>query len=307
MNVFLSLLVQLTPLYFMVLLGFAGTRYLQAQKETVSKMLLYLIIPIVIFQGAYTAPLQISSLSLPILFFVISCTVCVIFYLIGKLVYHQDTTKNVLAMVAGSANSGYYAVPVAMTLFDDSVFSLVIMSAMGFIIYSNTVGFLITARGKHTLPESIVKLLQLPVLYAFVLGLVLNALGIELGQVVADTITQFKGAYTVLGMMMIGMGLAEASFKNFDRKFILLAFGARFLCWPAIMGALVLVDRSLFHIYDVNIYKIFVLMASVPLSANNVAYATELGVHPQKVAVAVFLSTIFALFFVPLMTTIFIY
>jgi malate permease and related proteins len=48
-------------------------------------------------------------------------------------------------------------------------------------------------------------------------------------------------------------------------------------------------------------------MAIVPLAANTVALATELKVHPERAAIAVLLSTLFALFYIPFMAYIFIY
>lgn len=43
-----------------------------------------------------------------------------------------------------------------------------------------------------------------------------------------------------------------------------------------------------------------ILLAIVLLAANSVAFATELNAKLAKAAVAVFLSTVFALFFIPI-------
>jgi predicted permease len=47
-------------------------------------------------------------------------------------------------------------------------------------------------------------------------------------------------------------------------------------------------------------------MSIVPLAANTIAIATELDVHPEESTIAVFLSTIFALFYIPLIITFFL-
>jgi len=47
-------------------------------------------------------------------------------------------------------------------------------------------------------------------------------------------------------------------------------------------------------------------MAIVPLAANTAAYAIGLRVHPDKAALAVLASTLFALFYIPLITSFFI-
>ena len=54
------------------------------------------------------------------------------------------------------------------------------------------------------------------------------------------------------------------------------------------------------HLYNNDIYGILILASIVPLAANTVTWATELKAHPEKAAIAVVISTIFALFYIPL-------
>jgi malate permease and related proteins len=103
--------------------------------------------------------------------------------------------------------------------------------------------------------------------------------------------------------MIIGMGLAGASWKSIDMSFISLTFLAKFICWPGLIALLIWVDRSSFRIFDTDIYHVLIIMSIVPLAANTVAIATELRTHPEKAAVAVLLSTIFALFYIPLIVS----
>src|SRR5690348_8810287 len=49
MDIALSLLIKLIPLYCVILLGFLAGRYLHAQKETIGSLLIYIIAPFVIF------------------------------------------------------------------------------------------------------------------------------------------------------------------------------------------------------------------------------------------------------------------
>jgi hypothetical protein len=48
------------------------------------------------------------------------------------------------------------------------------------------------------------------------------------------------------------------------------------------------------------------LLSFVPMAANTVVIANLLGVRPEKAAIAVFLSTLAALLYVPLMVSLFI-
>ncbi len=305
MPLFTTILLKLIPLYLMIILGFIASKKLNAQRETIAKILIYIIAPVVIFYGTYSTQINLVNLSLPILFFIICSLTALLFLGIGKLIYKQDNTKNILAFTSGSGNTGYFGLPVILTLLGDQAFSLAVLMILGYLLYENSIGFYIAAKGNYTAKQSLMKVIKLPTIYAFFLGLIFNALHINLGDIATTTIGNFKGAYTLLGMMMIGMGLSTIKIKDIDLKFISIAFFAKFIFWPAIMLGIIFLDKSFIHAYTPEITNVLILISIVPLAANTVAVATELKVHPDKAAIAVFLSTLFALFYIPLMTSIF--
>jgi malate permease and related proteins len=305
MAIFLVLLFKLVPLYLMIGLGFVAAKYAGAQKETVAKLLIYIIAPAVVFYGTYTAHLDWANLSLPVLFYGIACILLLLFLKIGQRVYGPRPDKNVLAFAAGSANAGYFGLPVALSLFDGPVFGLAVMALLATIVYEYTLGFFTVANGSYGWRDSLAKVVKLPSIYAFAAGLAANVLGANFA-VAFPTLDYFKAAYTLLGMMLIGMGVAGMCVRSVDYKFISLAFLAKFIVWPALIGAVVFADSHTLHIYSADAYRVMVLMSVVPLAANTVAYATEFKTCPDKAAVAVLLSTLFALFYIPLIASLFI-
>ncbi len=305
MEIFLSLLVRLIPLYLIIFLGFIAGRYLKAEKETIASILIYIIAPVIVFHGVVTTKINLTTLSLPVGFFVVCSFVCLLYYQLGKKLW-SDATKNILAFAAGSGNAGYFGLPVAVAIFGEKIIGLVALIILAFIFYENTVGFFITARGHHTIRESLIKIAKLPAVYAFLVGLFVNFYGFFLGQLYFDTVIYFRGAYTVLGMMLIGLGLASVKSYEFDLKFIVTIFSAKFVLWPIIIFSLIILDNQFLKIYDLSIHKVMMLISVVPIAANTVAYATILRAHPEKASVAVLLTTLFALFYIPLITIYFL-
>lgn len=305
MDIFLTLLTKIVPLYLIIVLGFLAAKYLKAQKETLASILIYTITPVIVFHGVVTSPIGISILVLPLVYFVIGITLCLSFYKLGKIVF-RDNTRNILAFTAGTGNIGYFGLPVAVAVFGERAVPIVALMILGGIFYEASLGFFITARGHHTVTESINKVLKLPALYAFLLGLVLNFLQIPLNQIYFDTVLLFRGAYTVLGMMIIGMALTEIRALNIDWKFLSLSFLAKFLLWPVLMILFIFLDRSFLHALSREIYPVMILLSISPLAANTVSYASLLKVQPQKAALAVLLSTLFALFYIPLIAGLFL-
>jgi predicted permease len=143
-------------------------------------------------------------------------------------------------------------------------------------------------------------------MYAFLLGLILNAVHIPLPQVALDMALNFRGAYTVLGMMIIGLGLSGLKNLSLDGPFLLMAFIAKFVLWPGIMLAVIAVDRAYFGLFSPDMHNIMVVLSIVPMAANTVLYATEMRVHPEKAATAVALTTLFTIVYIPVMVTMFV-
>lgn len=299
MSIFLILLAKIIPLYVIILLGFIAGKYLEVKRESIASLLIYVIAPVTIFSGIITLTLSPAVLSLPVLFFVVGSIMCALFYRIGGYLW-KTSEKNVLAFTSGSGNTGYFGLPVVLALFGQEAFGLAIITTLGLILYENSVGFYAIARGQHSVKESLIKLIKLPTLYAFFIALIVNVANIHFSQGITDTLGNFKGAYTVLGMMMIGLGLSSIAKFSVDWKFTSTAFFAKFLIYPLLLVGVIMLDMQVFHFYNAFLYKIILLMAIVPLASNTVAFATKLNVHPEKAATTVFLSTVFALFYIPL-------
>ena len=305
MTIFLELLLKIIPLYVLILLGFIGGKYLKVKKESIANLVIYLIAPVIFFNGVFTTKLSLSNLSLPFLIFAVCCLICLSLYLISSL-FWKDNTKNMLAFISPDGNNGYFGLPVALVLFPTNIIGLYIFAGLGILLYENTLGFFIAAKGKHTVKESLLKLLKLPLIYAVALGLIANLSGVHFGSIYTDVVTNFKGAFTILGMMIIGLGLAGIIEYKFDFLFIGLSFLGKFFLWPVLALLTIFLDSHYLKFYNPDAYKILILLSVIPIAANTVSFATLLKSHPEKVAIAVLFSTLFALFYVPLAVTLFI-
>lgn len=304
MEIFTTLFIKIIPLYLFIFLGFITAKKLNARKETIASILIYTITPFIVFNSITSMKLTKEYLFLPLIFYILCSSIGLSFYFIGKKIFN-DSTRNILAFSAGTANTGYFGIPVAREIFGDGILGVMVLGILGFTIYENTLGFFLTAKGNHSTKEAIERLLKLPTIYAFILAVIINFLGFKFGEGYIAFSKNFIGAYTILGMMLIGMGLADIKNFNFDFKFIASTFIAKFIVWPLLTSLIVLGDSLYFHFYDSSTHDIMLLLSIVPLAANSVAFATELNAKPEKAALAVFLSTLFALFFIPIFSILF--
>lgn len=287
-------------------LGWYASKILHIKKESISKLLIYMIIPFIVFYGVYNIAFKAKYLLLPLMFFGVASLLSQLFLLIGKIIWKENSTKNLLALTVGTGNTGYFALPITLLLFGEKGFSIGVFLQMGLTLFENSIGFFSIARGKHNIKESLNKIIKLPILYSFILGIIASLLKINLSPFIDEMFVYFRGAYSLFGMMIIGMAISNITRQSFDIAYIGLALMGRVVIWPLIIAGFILLDKTYIHLFDREIYQVIVLMSIVPIGANSVAYATELKVYPEKAALATLISTCLALFYMPIIIFLFV-
>lgn len=304
MEIFFKLFLKIIPLYFIIFLGFIAGRYLNIKKESIASLLIYCVIPIVIFNGIINIKITPATLSIPVLFFLLACLISILSYYFSGF-FWKDSTRNILSLMGGSSNMGYFGLPVALALFGEKAIGIIALAILGGSFYNNSFGFFLAAKGKHTTKESLIKMLKLPMLYTFALGIIINLAGIRLGTNFLDMANNFNGAFTVLGMMLIGIGLGEMKKYELDFKFVAVSLVITYIFWPIVMFTVILIDQNTFRFYNHELQKIFMLISILPVAANMVVYSAFLKIQPEKTLFAVMISTLFALIYIPLMAVYF--
>ena len=298
MSDFLPILLRLFPLYLLIVAGYwVGLRHLHV-RDAFSAILIYMITPVVVFYGAYEMPISFENLFLPIILLTIGSLACVISYAVAGLRW-QSQERNILAYAAGTGNTGYFGVPLSIILLGHDYVGMVVFANIGITIYEITVGTFVSARAHTSIKSSFLKIFKLPIIYAFALGLLCNTSGIQLDESLNEMKNLFLGSYSFLGMMLIGLGLAAIEHSDIDWYFIGFSFVTKFILWPVLVLSYIYLDSLYFGIVDRDVRRVLVLLSAVPLAANCVAFAGFFNLKPAKTSLAVGMSTMFALFFVP--------
>lgn len=237
---------------------------------------------------------------MPISFFIFSTILAFVLLFLFKKIY-SDNTANLLAFSTSTGNTGNIGIPLAILFLEPKLVDIFIFSILASILYQNSIGYYITAKGNFSAKESIKKVLKLPVIYAFILGIILNLNGIKIPDMLFSYSEFLKGAYAILGMMLIGMGMEKfRSSNSFDIKFISFTLIIKFILWPLATLIFIYFDKNFIHFLNNDFYMIMFLFSIVPLAGNTVTVATILNVKPEKMSMAVFVSTIVSLFYIPL-------
>ncbi len=94
-----------------------------------------------------------------------------------------------------------------------------------------------------------------------------------------------------VGMLIIGCTLGGMQKLEFDFKYLFATILGRHILWPLMILPVFIFGREFF---SPAALQSFLVLALVPLAANQVAYANEANIHPEKAATAVMISTLLA-------------
>lgn len=288
-----------------VVVGFLAGRIAKVERDSIASLLFYFVSPIVFFTIPASTALSVSALGITLVVFIICSLLCISsYYIFGA--YWQDQTRNILALSAGNANCGYFMLPIAAMLFDDYTLSIYMMTIVGVGIYESSVGFFISSRGMSSTRESFVRVLKLPALNAFTIGCILSFSGLTLPDFLDDFTHNMRSTYSVLGMVMVGLGLSTIPRFEIDLKFTLAAFVSKFILFQLAIAAFIMLDKYILGLYGTHYYNALILLSTAPMAANTIVIASLTKFHPEKVATTVLLSSIFTLLYIPIVVTIFI-
>lgn len=299
MEIFSLLAANIFPLYILIGLGYIAGRWLDVNLHSMAIIAIYILAPMVNLGAMVQLKFDATLLLLPVIIFFTSGIIGTFFYKTAPLAW-KDTTANLIPLGSVSGNTGYFGLPIILAMFDVKYAAIYMIMNLGLAISELTTGYYFGARGHGDVKQAMMKVVKLPVIHAIWIGLVLNGLNVELSPVMTRYWNYATGAWVFVGMMLIGVALGKQPKLELDFRLMRWLFSAKFIAWPLAGAALIAMDSLYFHLFDPMIYKMLVIMCTVPLAGNLVAYATNLNLHPERVAGAVLLSTFLALLTIPL-------
>lgn len=320
MSLFLDLFFQILPLYFVILLGFIAGRYLQVERESIAPLLLYIVVPVVTFKGILDSDINAQTLTYPLYFLCLGAFMSLSFFALARALGWSKEKAGMLSLCTSLVNVGYYGLPLVLLVLGERALGISVMLILGLAIHECSVAYLVAASGKYSFKESLQKTLTLPILYSSIIAIGVNYFNNhyfnDLITWLPNTISEgilfpilssietmmarFISAYSLLGMIMIGLGIAKLKKLEFDLGFMSLAYLAKFIVIPLIAIAFIALNNNYFHFYDELATQVIFLMSLVPIGANTISIATQLKLDVDKVAITTVISTLLALAYIPL-------
>lgn len=294
LNIFYTIL----PLLILIVIGYSAGKVYKLSTVQYGYLVAFVLSPLVSLGGILQLDFQIEYLFLPFIVAFICFIITMVSFNTAK-IYLSGTIPNLAGMSSAGGNTGFFGLPVFLLFAPTKMLGVYLLANLGTQITEVTVGYYIGSRGNCTIRESVIKLLKIPSMWAVVIAVTLNISGFEMSDITFDYWKKILNTWLVMGMMMIGIALASCSSLKPDIKFCAHMMGVRFIIWPLVCASFIAMDFYVTHLFDGNIYFILAVISLVPLPGNSVALAATLGLHPDKIAFAVVLSTIIATILVP--------
>jgi predicted permease len=298
---FLSIISKVLPLYIVTLQGFIAGLLHEIHNKSISKLMFHFLLPLIFFDVAVNIKMEVRYIALPILFFLMAVFIRE-FYLRFTQKMFPDDRYLVVSYASSSVNINSLGLSFAMIIFNDEYIRIFMLSAIGFVLQSQTLGQYTLSGHMRTWRVMSKKILKMPIFHCFTLGIVANLFDIKLFNGFDNLFNQIRGAYLVLGMMLFGLSLSKVSL-NGGAKFMALFLSSKIIVSPLLYFLLILVDKYFLHIYNNEMYKLFFVMSALPPGIECIGMCTIHAKFPEKAALGVFLSTLIATvyisFFVP--------
>lgn len=299
MPIFSSIFFKIISILLSIIVGYFAGRFKKVDRETIANLIFYFIAPIVFFSVPASSNITFADLGIVfIVYFISSCLAIFSYYFYSK--YWQDNTYNIIAMSSGTGNVGYFMLPIASMLFDFNTLSIYMLGVIGMNIYESSLGYYLCARSISSTKESIIRVLKLPLFHAFLSGCLLSLIGVRLPNFLGDFIFNMKITYSILGMLMVGLGISQLERFVVDYKFTAHMFLSKYIFCPLFYIVFVFLDKFILGIYSSSEYQALILLSSAPLAANSIVISSILKLQPERVATTVLISSVFSLIFIPL-------
>jgi malate permease and related proteins len=273
------------------LIAFAG--YLLAWRMTIDgrslgRLLFYLATPSLVFRSLYTSQVELVTMQQ---LAIVAASCSVLAGLAGWLIGFDQPRRERMAIVLTSAisNNGNMGIPICYFAFGDIGLALGTLYYVVASFVNNTLGVAVASAGKTSLTTALRNSLKVPVLYAAILGLLLNQMGGEVPTPIFRAVDLMADA-AVPGMLAL-LGVQLRASPLFQGQAVIWRSAAiRLVAAPLLALALCM----LLSVGGVE-RDVIVLQAAMPTAVMGAVLATEYDTAPHLVAAVIFMTTILSM------------
>ena len=267
--------------------GFALGKTLHIDPRSLGRVVFYVFSPVLIFNLLLQNRLKMNeALGVIVLTICIIAAMGLITYLLGTLFRLERPALIAILITTMFANTGNYGLPLVAFAFGEEALSYAGIFFVTTTLLFYTVGVLIASLGHMSLKDAALGLLRIPTLYAVLLAILINNLGIQLPGPIARAVDLAAGGTIPLMLILLGVELTRVELTGSLRAMQLSVF-LRLVVAP-------LIALFLAGLFGINTYarQASVTEASMPSMVSATVLATEYQLDSKLVTAVIFISTL---------------
>ena len=267
--------------------GFALAKLLHIDSRSLGRVVFYVFSPILIFNLLIKNQLNLKEAAVVIGFTIaIVLTMGLITYLAGSFLKLERAALVAVLITTMFANTGNYGLPLVSFAFGEKALAY---AGIYFVTTTSlffSLGVLIASLGHMNVKDAVLGLFKIPTLYAVLLAILVNALGIRIPTPVTRTVDLAAGGSIPLMLILLGVELSRVELSGNVRA-MQLSVGLRLVVAPLIS----LLFAAIFGLQS-PVREGVVIQASMPSIVSSAVLAMEYQLDSKLVTAIIFISTI---------------
>ncbi len=267
--------------------GFLLGRWKGVDPRTLGRVIFYIFSPSLVFDSLSKTDVdaaELTQIALVMLLFVGIMTLLA--YGVARWRGDDRLSRAGLMLSAICPNNGNFGLPLIGFAFNNDVLAraVVVYVVVTFLNYS--MGIFVASTGKKPARQAVKSILQVPMIYAAMAGLLVNSLDIPLAPVVQRSFSLAAQGSIPAMLVLLGLQLAQVTSVTHVRLASVGA-GLRLLVSPLVALALI----ALLGVQGPASIAV-IMQASMPVAIVTIIFATEFGLDDKFMSSAILTSTL---------------
>lgn len=288
----------IAPIMLVMSIGYIIGKQYNPDPRSLSVFLIYLFTPALVFKGVYEAQLSGALSGVAMVAFLSALAMAIIGFLVARAMGYSTRAESSLILTITLVNAANYGISLNTFAYGDAGGSIAIFYYVVSAVIGNVFGVFFASRGSIPVKEAFMNVFKVPILYAAILGLLLNYYQIELPLLIQRSVIEIAAPASIPLMLgLLGLQLSRVSFKQHSTTedetlatnipAVAIAAGLKLLVAPFIaIGLAMMMGLSGLS------FNVAVLESSMPTAVLASALATQFGGDARYVSAVTLVGTL---------------
>lgn len=277
----------IAPILIIAGLGYIVGRRKGVDPRPLGRVIFYIFSPGLIFDSLSKTRVEAAELGqIALTMTLFMSAMLVIAFFVARWRSPDRTTRAGLVLSAICPNNGNFGLPLIGFAFGEDVLARAVVVYIVNTFYNYTAGIFVASSGRSNVREALTNILRVPVVYAALAGLIVNATGFVLPPIASRSVGLVAQAAIPAMIVLLGLQLSQVSTLT-HLKLAGVGTAMRLLISPALALAAVLLI-GLQSPASVAV----IMQASMPVAVVTIIFATEYGLDDKFMSSTILASTL---------------